>query len=127
MSSILDTIVQAITRQEGSGARNNNPGNIMDYAYYQTTGQFRLAQFPSLDDGVQALKDLIAKRAPGLTLREFFGGKPGVYTGYAPAGHGANDPDVYARNVANALGISPDEVITTLGDSPGNPTHPHRT
>ena len=97
----------------------------MDLSYYKATGQFRPQFYSTLDEGIQALKDLIARKAPGLTLTEFFGGKPGVYGGYAPASHGANDPDIYARNVAAALGISPDDVIGDLG-SPGasqvNPT-----
>ena len=111
MSGLISSIASAIQTMEGwfpgsVSQRNNNPGNIMDVAYYQATGQFRVKYFPTLAEGQQALQDQISRNiGRGLTLKEFFGGKPGVYAGYAPAGHGGNDPVAYANSVAAAAGI----------------------
>jgi hypothetical protein len=98
-------IAKAITRQEGWGPgtasyRNNNPGNIMDYEYYkQTGGKFRLQKYNSLEEGTAALYKLIDKYIDaGHTLISFF-------SKYAPSGHGDNDPNAYARNVASWTGL----------------------
>lgn len=106
MSPTVEAIAQAITRQEQVDPRYNNPGALMDVAYYHQTGQFRLMTFASLADGLAALYSQIQTNIDrGLTLQEFFAGKPGVYGGYAPSGHGGNDPGVYAANVSNWTGI----------------------
>lgn len=105
----------AIARFEGfyqpdSIARNNlNPGNLRPYgdqSYVMTSaGKFR--QFSTEEDGWKALIhqiNLNLKR--GLTLYEFFLGKPGVYPGYAPLAD--NDPEVmknYLESVSEITGI----------------------
>lgn len=117
-SSTVETIASVITRIEGARPGTNNPGNLMDLPYYQSTGQFRIATYPTLAAGQQALYAQIQRNLDkGLTLYEFFGGKPGVYGGYAPQGHGGNDPRAYANQVAAALGVDPDEVITGDGST----------
>ena len=49
----------------------------------------------------------------GLTLEEFFGGKSGVYAGYAPAAD-SNNPQGYASAVAGWLGIDPNTPLGSL-------------
>lgn len=109
-SEIADLIAQQFKRQENTNTAYNNPGAIMDLEYYRQTGQFRLQQYPTYDAGYSALVDLIKRKGveSGLTLRQFLEGVPGGYPGYAPYGHGGNDPNVYAENVAGWLGINPD-------------------
>jgi hypothetical protein len=50
----------------------------------------------------------------GLTLDEFFGGKAGVYSGYAPAAD-SNNPSAYASTVAGWLNIPENSVLSSLG------------
>lgn len=106
---IARTIADKFIRQENVNPVYNNPGAIMDLAYYQQTGQFRLATYPDYSTGYSAMVDLIRRKGveSGLTLRQFIAGT-GSYGGYAPAGHGGNNPDIYASNVAGWLGINPD-------------------
>ena len=107
-------LADAITRQEGffpgsASYQNNNPGNIMDLGYYRQTGQFKLQAYPTLEAGRAALESLVDKYiAAGHTLTSFF-------AKYAPAGHGGNDPNVYARNVAGWLGIPMDIPLAQVG------------
>jgi hypothetical protein len=57
----------------------------------------------------------------GLTLDEFFAGKPGVYAGYAPAGD-SNNPSGYSATVAGWLGIPENAPLASVGaDSTGFP------
>lgn len=126
MSTVVDAIAAKIRSIESVRPELNNPGALMDLPYYQETGEFRLAQYPSLDAGEAALRAQIERNiGKGLTFYEFFGGKPGVYGGYAPAGHGDNDPVAYAEAVAAAVGASPDQVIADVmgggGDTGGGP------
>lgn len=51
-------------------------------------------------------------------MREFFGGKEGVYPGYAPATDN-NDPEKYAAFVAARLGVSPDTPLAGLNSNGG--------
>lgn len=82
--------------------RNRNPGNLRPIG--ASTG-FRT--FETDLDGWSALKkQILINVNRGLTLREFFLGKPGVYPGYAPLGD--NDAEVmenYISSVANTLSI----------------------
>ncbi len=101
--SIIDSIAAGIERQEGVGCRNNNPGALRSWGNLPTSGGF--AVFPTCDDGRAALRQQVQRNINrGLTLEEFFGGKPGVYPGYAPAGDG-NQPNVYAANISTWAGI----------------------
>jgi len=112
--SLIRDFAEAVAKQEGfytSGSaaqRNNNPGNLMDYSYYQQTGQFRLATYPTVEDGWNALEAQIQRDANrGLTLEEFT-------AKYAPAGHGDNNPEIYAANLSSWLpGLS---IGTKLSD-----------
>ncbi len=90
---------------------NNNPGNIMDVDFYKATGQFKLRKYPAMVDGWNALRSLVEKSLFGkrLTLLEFIGGKKSVYNGYAPQGHGNNDPANYARLIGQWLSLPVNE------------------
>jgi len=119
---LTPALADAITKQEGwfpgsASQKNNNPGNIMDIDYYRKTGQFRLQSYPTLEAGREALESLVDKYiSAGHTLTSFF-------AKYAPAGHGANDPNVYARNVAGWLGIPMDAPLKqiNLAQPPATP------
>ncbi len=118
---ITPALADAITKQEGffpgsASYKNNNPGNIMDLGYYRQTGQFRLQAYSTLEEGRAALESLIDKYiSAGHTLTSFF-------AKYAPSGHGGNDPNIYAKNVAGWLGIPVDvplaQVTQVAGGTP---------
>lgn len=112
MSKLVDAIAVAIARQEKTNPTLNNPGAIMDVQYYkQTGGKFRLQQFATLAEGVTALKKLIRIYIDrGETLSSFF-------AKYAPTGHGNNNSNSYANNVANWLGISKNIKLSSLEPS----------
>ena len=126
---LTELIAQAIAQMEGFfkpggsiAARNNNPGNLRSWGSNPVVDGY--AKFPTLQAGWDALRAQVDKNiGRGLTLQEFFGGKPGVYPGYAPAVD-RNDPGNYANFVATQAGISPTIALNTIGDSPGNPTKP---
>lgn len=117
------SIAQAIYQMEGSGpntiaTRNNNPGNLRSgVGQIGTNGGY--AVFPDMATGWNALYHQIDLNiARGLTLYEFFAGKPGVYAGYAPSAD-SNDPINYANFVASRTGIDPSVPLNQLGDSTG--------
>lgn len=97
--------------------RNNNPGNLRRWGDRPIRDGF--AVFESTRAGFQALMRQVELNINrGLTLREFFAGKPGVYPGYAPATDG-NDPLAYARFISQFTGIpvgndSINSVITSI-------------
>jgi len=111
MSNLITAISAAITRQENAPPSYNNPGAIMDVTYYKETGgKFRLQQYPTLAEGVSALHRLVQVYVTrGETLESFF-------AKYAPSGHGGNNPQVYAGNVAQWLGIPTNVKLSTLVD-----------
>jgi len=75
--------------------RNNNPGNLRPVG--QSTG-FRT--FPTVMDGWRAMiRQVLLNINRGLTLREFFLGKPGVYPGYSPIA----DPGNEAQQIYNYI------------------------
>lgn len=113
--SMIESIAKAIARQEGYynanwqpqsntlAYRNNNPGNLRSWGSNPVVSGY--AQFPTVDQGWQALYRQVQLNIDrGLTLEEFFAGKPGVYGGYAPAAD-SNLPYTYANNVASWTGI----------------------
>ena len=111
-------LAAAITRNEGFypgslAYQNNNPGNLTaGPGMIGMNGGF--AVFPDLATGQAALQNqiqLIINR--GLTLSEFFQGKPGVYAGYDKT-----DPS-YASKVSSWLGIPIDQPLSSLVDSTG--------
>jgi hypothetical protein len=124
----VDTVAQAIAQMEGYNtpgtlaARNLNPGNLRSGpGQTGTSGGF--AVFPSADAGWAALDNQINLNASkGLTLNEFFAGKPGVYAGYAPSSD-SNNPAGYAAFVASQTGADPNVPLSSLlaGD-PGSGT-----
>ncbi len=115
----LSDLAAAITRQEGACSApgvctNNNPGNLRAYAAGQAVDSRGIRVFPDYQSGYDAL--LAQERlniGKGLTLSEFFAGKPGVYKGYAPAAD-SNQPNVYAGNVSSWLGIPRDVPLSQL-------------
>ena len=84
--------------------------------------QSGFAIFDKPETGWSALENHIQKIAVlggGLNFREFFGGKPGIYKGYAPAGDPGNNPESYAQKVAGAHGVTPDtKVIDAISKTP---------
>lgn len=120
----LPELAAAITRQEGACSApgvctGNNPGNLRAYAAGQPVDSRGIRIFPSYQAGYDAL--LSQERvniSKGVTLDEFFAGKPGVYPGYAPAAD-RNQPSVYAGNVSTWAGIPRDVPLLDLLDAPG--------
>lgn len=106
---LVEAIATAIARMEGFynpksiASRNKNPGNLRTWGKQPTNAGF--AVFDTVQDGFKALRKQISINVfrRGLSLREFFAGKPGVYPGYAPASDG-NRPVQYARFVASQIG-----------------------
>lgn len=85
--------------------RHRNPGNIRAWGEMPTMRGYVV--FPSDAAGFEALEHQIRKNIRrGLSLYEFFGGKPRVYPGYAPDADG-NHSKRYAEFVAARLGINP--------------------
>lgn len=86
-------------------ASNNNPGNLRPVG--ASTG---FQYFTTPEEGWRALQHQIKLNIKrGLTLREFFLGKPGVYPGYAPLGD--NDAEVmanYLKHMTDRTGIALD-------------------
>lgn len=112
---LVNRLAEAIATYEGFykpgslAKRNRNPGNIRAWGSLPVHRGFAI--FPSEDAGFEALQAQIRKNIKrGLTLYEFFGGKPGVYYGYAPDSDG-NHSRKYAQFVAKRVGIAPDVVI----------------
>lgn len=135
---LINGMAAAIARMEGymdatgqprSGTiafNNNNPGNLRAWGNLPTANGY--AVFPTAAEGWAALKRQIGLNIDrGLTLYEFFGGKPGVYPGYAPSSDG-NKPATYAQFVATQIGIPPDavisEVVATAGTNTGTGNNP---
>lgn len=122
INSQYSTVADAMVRQEGYNsalAPLNNPGNLM-YAGQSgatpvTVNGSTWASFPTYEAGYQALLNQIALDASrGLTILQFT-------SKYAPAGHGTNDPVVYAANIAAATGLSPNSYLSdAAGGSPYN-------
>lgn len=109
-----EAFLNAVTRQEANRT-GNNPGNMM-YAPWMAafggTGQpGHIASFPTPAAGREALKDLLfgkSHRYHGMSIGDAF-------RLYAPRGHGNNDPELYARNVAAAVGKVPGGLPSSSG------------
>jgi len=117
-------LAQAIARYEGFyrpgsvAVRDNNPGNLRAGPGSIGTDSQGFAIFPDAQTGWDALQhqvDLNVSR--GLSLSEFFGGKAGVYAGYAPSGD-ANDPGRYSSTVAGWLGIDANTPLSAAFGTP---------
>jgi hypothetical protein len=126
--SLVEQIAQSIAAVESGGNpnalnyRNNNPGNLRSWGSNPIVSGY--AKFATIRDGWNALYQQITLNiGRGLTLNEFFAGKPGVYAGYAPSAD-ANSPLAYAARVGSDVGIPVDVPLNTLGSSPPDPQQP---
>ncbi len=129
--SLTDSIAQAIAKQEGFyvpnslAQRNNNPGNLRTWGSNPIVSGY--AQFATPDAGWNALYSQIQTNINrGLTLNEFFAGKPGLYPGYSPSAD-QNSPIAYANFVSQHIGIDPNIPLNTLGDTSPPFYHPPPT
>ena len=87
----------------------NNPGNLRQWGEVPIVNGY--AKFATIEHGWRALKRQVERLIDrNLTLYEFFGGKPNVYPGYAPAADN-NHPKHYAEFVAQRAGIAPDKPL----------------
>lgn len=116
----LQALAQAIQTQEGYypgslAYQNNNPGNLIYVGQAGATlGAGGFADFTNYQAGLNALYNQLNLYATGACAA--CGGQPLTIQQmadiYAPAGQGSNDPTVYAQNMANALGVSPDTLLS---------------
>jgi hypothetical protein len=102
----IESIREAIIRQEGATLLNPNPGNLRGAPWLTNPKIVNGFWEPSSrNEGVAGLDHLIAlHRAEGNTLTQFIAGAPNVYAGFAPGADGNNDP-VYIANVMKWTGI----------------------
>ena len=117
-SSLVMRISEAIAEMEGfyktnsRAQRNNNPGNLRRWGKVPVLDGF--CNFPTPVEGWAALRKQVDKNVGrGLTLYEFFGGKPNVYPGYAPDSDG-NRSRHYAEFVAKRVKIPADVPLNKL-------------
>ena len=96
--------------------RLNNPGNLMyagqagatPHPIYDADGKLvgTFAEFSSPDAGEAALQRQIQLDASrGLSIQDFA-------NKYAPSGHGTNDPNAYAQQIAAATGLSVNDPLS---------------
>lgn len=130
-AAFTDSLAQAIARFEGYNvagsvaARNNNPGNLRAGPGQTGTDAGGYAIFPDTDTGFAALDNQINLNiGRGLSLDEFFAGKPGVYPGYAPSAD-SNNPTQYASTVAGWLGIDPSVPLASISPTGFKTVPPH--
>lgn len=77
--------------------RYNNPGNIMDYAHFKKTQEFRLQHYKSLQSGWNAAYAWWQRRfKEGYTLEK------AIYR-YAPKEHSGNNPEKYIVLILSKL------------------------
>ena len=119
-SGLVERIAVAISEMEGfnkpgsMAQRQNNPGNLRSWGKTPIVDGF--ANFPTAAEGWSALRRQIWRNVDrGLTLYEFFGGKPNVYAGYAPDADG-NRSRHYAEFVAKRAGIPVNVPLNKLYD-----------
>ena len=117
---LVERIAVAISEMEGfnkpgsRAQRQNNPGNLRSWGKTPIVEGF--ANFPTAAEGWSALRRQIWRNVDrGLTLYEFFGGKPNVYAGYAPDADG-NRSRHYAEFVAKRAGIPVNVPLNKLYD-----------
>lgn len=99
---------QAIAKMEGfyvpgsKANKNRNPGNLRSWGNTPVENGF--AKFKTFGEGWGALIKQIEKNLfeRKLTIIEFFGGKRGIYSGYAPDADG-NNSSKYAKFVSDEL------------------------
>lgn len=120
LSELITRIAISISEMEGfnmdgsRARRQNNPGNLRRWGKTPVLDGF--CNFPTPAEGWSALQKQVRKNiGRGLTLYEFFGGKPGLYPGYAPDTDG-NHSRHYAEFVANRVKIPADAPLNKLID-----------
>jgi hypothetical protein len=114
--SKIDLWCEAIAKMEKAKPELNNPGNIKYIGQKTAIGKdYRgFCIFPDYATGYMELRNLLVRActgkskvySPEMTLIDFF-------NKYAPSNDG-NDPDNYAKFVANYVGVSPQIIIKTL-------------
>lgn len=127
-------IAAAIQKQEGYypgsiAYKDNNPGNLTGCKQSGASGcdvrvigttTYKFTQFPDYATGQSALFDQINNYANrGLTIREMMDKYAPEYDNNGnPTG---NNPQAYAQNIANSLGVDPNTPLTAaLASSPGD-------
>ncbi|MFD9729446.1 peptidoglycan-binding protein [Streptomyces sp. NPDC059072] len=106
---------ESVMRTGGSASWNNqNPGNIVrsgeaeSYGAYAGKANDIFAIFPSEATGFAAIRKFLLKRRDK-TIRQ-------MMDIYAPLGHGPNNPEEYARQIAQALGVDVSVTVAELND-----------
>ncbi|HGR4958633.1 TPA: hypothetical protein ACLPEC_000553 [Klebsiella aerogenes] len=84
--------------------RNNNPGNI------RPVGGNGFRSFGSALEGWQAMKNQLMRYFTGKTTGRLLQTVQDIVSTWAPAGDN-NDPQLYAKQVAGWMGVSPDAVL----------------
>ena len=117
--AVVTAIANAITRQENTAntyPTYNNPGAIMDTAYYAATKQFRLQSYNTPEEGRAALEKLVSYYIDhGFSIES-------MIAKYAPSGHGGNDPATYANNVSTWTNIPLGVPLNTVDTGNVSPT-----
>jgi hypothetical protein len=127
MANLASSLACAIQHFEGWAPgsvsyRNNNPGNLRSGPGMIGTDAGGYAVFPDYQTGWNALLNQVQINVNrGLTLDEFFAGKPDVYPGYAPAAD-SNRLHQYAVTAAGWIGIDPsvplNQISVPAGEGP---------
>jgi hypothetical protein len=106
MQVTIESIREAIIRQEGASVLSPNPGNLRGAPWLSNPKLVNGFWEPaSRAEGVAGLDHLIAlHRAQGNSLTQFIAGVPNVYAGFAPGADGNSDP-VYISDVLQWTGI----------------------
>ncbi|OIJ63710.1 peptidoglycan-binding protein [Streptomyces mangrovisoli] len=104
-----------VMRTGGTASWNDrNPGNIISSGEAERYGAYAgkhndiFAVFPDEQTGFEAVRQYLSNRREKTVLD--------VMRAYAPAGHGANDPQAYAQRVADTLGVGTDTPLSALDD-----------
>jgi hypothetical protein len=94
---------------------NKNPGNITyfggeaeGYGTYPGKHNDIFAIFPTEDAGFEAIPRFLRRRRDKTIL--------GMMNVYAPSGHGPNNPQTYATQIAQSLGVPADTPVDQLND-----------
>lgn len=102
-----------VMRTGGTASWNDrNPGNIISSGEAERYGAYAgkhndiFAVFPDEGTGFEAVRQYLSHRG-GDTVLE-------VMRAYAPAGHGANDPQAYAQRIADTLQVGTDTTLAGL-------------
>ncbi len=125
--SLVGSISEAIARMEGFfkegsiSQKNGNPGNLRSWGKRPVINGYaaflRSDGTPDPASGWAALNSQVRRNIErGLTLQEFFAGKPGVYGGFSPASD-HNQPLGYAVYVAGQVKIPIDVPLNTLPET----------